>query len=211
MISKLLSRLFTALPDLLTTLFFLAIWIAPLEVSPQSVSNGMLIMLVEFILVHASGFLGAQVFNAKASTPQKIGYILGFSVFYSLFIAVWAWSFQQWWPIFAFSWLIVGKLAAVILAGRSSEQRRLHMQSDWAIGAMAYVGGVFLTLFLPVPRFGISREVVTSLNLSGSGVWVDEPQRVIAFGVFYFAILAWVKWRNYTLPAAHLPQSAIKS
>ncbi len=53
----------------------------------------------------------------------------------------------------------------------------------------AYVFGVFATIVLPVPRLGITPEVVAGQGFTSSGAWIEEPQRVIAFGVLYFTIL----------------------
>lgn len=69
--SSLLDRLLAALPDSLTALFFLSVWIRPLDFGHNGVRNGTLIMLVEFILVHASGVLGAQLFNPVSGRGKK--------------------------------------------------------------------------------------------------------------------------------------------
>jgi hypothetical protein len=191
--SKTFNRLLGALPDSLTCLFFVVLWIAPLSFGSQSVGNGMLVMLVEFVLVHATGFLGAVVLDGAASRMKVLGVLLGFAVFYLVFIAVWSLAFQQWWPFFAFGWLLLGKFSHAIKSDTTSTARRQKMQSDWVIAGVTYVVGVFITSILPVPQFGIDASVVAKLHLPGSGVWVDEPQRVIAFGAFYFGVLAWTR------------------
>lgn len=205
--NSLFERLLSALPDGLTALTFLSVWILPLGYGVNGVRNGMLIMLVEFILVHASGFLGAQLLNPDSSRKQKTLFVLGFGAFYLVFISAWAWTFHAWWPYLAFVWLLVGKFMAAIDLRLPSGERKRRMQSDWAIGIMAYVVGVFATLMLPVPQLGITTDIIRQLHLPGSGLWVNEPQRVIAFGVLYFAILAWVKLKNYVLPESNSPKS----
>lgn len=202
---KTFSHVLSAIPDTLTALFFATVWIAPMTFGASSVRNGMLIMLVEFILVHASGFIGAHLLGPRIGMRDRILFVLGFGVFYLLFIAAWAWSFRQWWPFFAFGWLLVGKFMMAMDARLPTDERRLRMQSDWAVGVMAYLGGVFATIFLPIPRLGITPEVIRDLNLPGGGLWVDKPQTVIAFGAIYFGVLAWVKFRDYTLPVKSLP------
>ena len=206
--NSLFDRLLAAFPDGLTALTFLSIWILPLGYGDNGVRNGMLIMLVEFILVHASGMLGARLLNPDTSPRDKTLSVLGFGVFYLVFISAWAWTFHAWWPYLAFAWLLVGKFMAAIDTRLPSRERKRRMQSDWAIGAMAYLGGVFATVMLPVPRLGITIEVIHQLHLPGSGLWVNEPQRVIAFGMVYFAVLAWVKYKNYALPENALPKSS---
>lgn len=44
-----------------------------------------------------------------------------------------------------------------------------------------------------------------SLNLPGSGAWIDEPHRVLAFGVVYFAAQAAIDWFVASRPAAPEP------
>ena len=63
----------------------------------------------------------------------------------------------------------------------------------WLVSALAYIGGVFLTAFVPLPSFGITPEVIANLHLTGSGLWIDKPWTVLAFGTIYFALLAWSK------------------
>lgn len=190
-----LDRLLAALPDALTALFFLAIWLQPRAFGDNGVRNGMLIMLVEFILVHASGFLGAKLFSDGTNRSRKLLALLGFGLFYLVFIAAFSWSFKQWWPFVAFAWLMAAKFVHVLSAHLSTEDRKKRMATEWGIGVLAYLLGVFATSLLPVPRLGITAEIVRSLDLPGTGLWISEPQRVIAFGVIYFGILAWTKSR----------------
>lgn len=204
--SNTLTRLLSAVPDTLTAMLFLIVWVAPLHFGESSVRNGMLIMLVEFILVHASGFIGAQLLGTRKTSREKFLFVAGFGLFYLIFISAWAWSFRQWWPFLAFGWLLVGKFTTSMDARLPSDERKLRMQSDWALGALAYIGGVFATILLPVPRLGITPDIISQLDLPGGGMWIDEPQRVIAFGVIYFGVLAWVKFKNYALPGSTLPK-----
>ncbi len=206
-----LSRFLSALPDTLSASFFLTVWIAPQYFGDSSVRSGMLIMLVEFILVHASGFVGAQTLRPDSTRKNKLRFVAGFGAFYLLFISAWALAFGEWWPFLAFGWLLVGKFKTAFDTRLPSDTRKVHMQSDWAIGAMAYLGGVFATILLPVPRLGITSDIIDQLQLPGSGLWIDEPHRVIAFGLIYFTVLAWVKFKGYTLPVRTLPNSSNKN
>ena len=52
--ARLMERTFGALPDALTALYFLSLWLFPLLFGPHAVRNGMLLMLVEFLLLHAA-------------------------------------------------------------------------------------------------------------------------------------------------------------
>lgn len=199
------TRLLNALPDAVTAAFFLTLWIAPLTLGRHAVRTALLIMLVEFMLVHASAFLGAAAFAEGVTRLRKLAVLAGFGVFYLIFIAVWSWMFGQWWPFLAFGWLLLGKMAVAVDPGASDLDRRHRMQSGWAIATMAYLAGAFVTVFVPLPRLGITPAVVARLDLPGGGLWVDRPHTVVAFGALYFGLLAWTKARDLRLPATHLP------
>lgn len=198
-------RLLGALPDALTAGFFVMLWVAPQILWPQALRTGLLMMLVEFILVHAAGMLGGIVLAREAGQGQRWKPVLGFGAFYLVFIAAWAWQFQAWWPLLALAWLLAGKFA-LVLQPMPDADRRHQLASDWAIGVMAYLAGVFITTLLPVPRLGLTRTVAAAADLPGeSGLWVTHPQSVVAFGAIYFGALALVKALGWRLPARQLP------
>lgn len=201
------ARLLAALPDSITAVVFLSLWIAPLWLGADGVRNAMLVMLVEFVLVHASVFLGSAVLGTE-STARRLATLLGFTLFYGLFVAAFAFAFKAWWPFAAFAWLLVGKIAIALDRSRSAPERLRRMQSEQGLATITYLGGVFATTLLPLPRLGLGAEVVPQLGLPGGGLWVDRPHTVIAFGVFYFGLLAWSKWRGWSLPAARPPAKA---
>ena len=161
-------RLLGALPDALTAGFFMVLWVAPQLLWPQALRTGLLMMLVEFILVHAAGMLGGIVLAREGQAGGRWKPILGFGAFYLVFIADWAGQFQAWWPLLALGWLLAGKLALVLQPLPSADKRH-QLASDWAIGVMAYLAGVFLTTFLPLPRLGLDRAIVAAADLPGDG------------------------------------------
>ena len=191
-----LNRLIAILPDAVTAVFFLAVWIAPMTFGEGGVRNAMLIMLVEFVLIHATGGLGASVFREDLTRARRLMIILGTSVFYVLFVSAFALIFKAWWPFLAFAWLLVGKLAIAFDPRRTSNERRVAMQQRWGTTVVVYLLGVFATVVLPLPRLGISAAVVPQLGLTGSGLWVEQPHTVIAFGALYFGVLAWLGARE---------------
>lgn len=201
------ARLLAALPDAVTAAIFLSLWIAPLWLGPDGVRNAMLVMLVEFILIHASVFFGSALLGT-GSTARRPATLLGFTLFYGLFVAAFAFAFKAWWPFAAFAWLLVGKVTIALDRSRSAPERLRRMQSEQVLATITYLGGVFATTLLPVPQLGIDAEVVAQLGLPGGGLWVDQPHTVIAFGVFYFGLLAWSKWRGWSLPTARPPAAA---
>lgn len=200
-----LARLLGALPDAITAGFFLTLWVAPLRFGPHGVRNGMLIMLVEFILVHASVILGNIALAPHRSREFRFRALGLFGLFYLLFIATWSLAFREWWPFVVFGWLLLAKLG-VVLDGKQPPDERLHrMQSDWALATMVYLGGAFVTTLLPIPRLGLTPDLLSALDLPGSGLWVSKPHTVIAFGTFYFTTLALARGSGFLLWGRNLP------
>jgi hypothetical protein len=190
-------RIVAAFPDAVTAAVFALLWVAPLAFGASGVRNAMLVMLVEFVLVHASGFMGVIMLSDRTSRGMRVAALLGFAVFYLLFIGTFVAVFAQWWPLFAFAWLLLGKLAVVLGAHRLDVGERQRVQSTWALSVLFYLGGVFATTLLPLPRLGVQPDVLPLLGLTGSGVWVDAPHCVLAFGCVYFGLGAWSKWRDW--------------
>lgn len=198
-----LLRALSALPDAVTASVFLVLWMAPFAFGESGVRNGMLLMLVEFILIHATVMMGATV-EERSGRDAKIRVLVGFGLLYALFIGAFAFAFREWWPVYAFLWLLLAKLMRLFSAA-DSDEARWQRHSDWALNCMLYLGGVFATLFLPLPRLGITRDIQPQLGIEGGGEWVDNPHIVIAFGALYFSALAWARWRDFLFPRAHLP------
>lgn len=198
-----LLRALSALPDAVTAGVFVVLWAAPFALGESGVRNGMLLMLVEFVLIHATAMMGATV-EARSGRSAKIRLLLGFGLLYAVFIGAFAFAFREWWPVYAFGWLLLAKLVR-LFGTADSDDARWQRHSDWALTCMLYLGGAFATLFLPLPRLGITREIQPQLGIEGGGEWVQNPHVVIAFGALYFGVLAWARWRDFRFPRSHLP------
>ena len=188
------DRFLAALPDAVSALAFACLWAFPLAFGESGVRKGMLVMLVEFILIHSTAFLGAMAFAESASRTRRVAMLAGFALLYLGFIAAFSLAFDAWWPFLAFGWLLLGKLRIVFHARADSASG--GVQAIWALSALAYLGAVFATVFLPLPRLGLAEAVLPQLRLPGSGLWVEQPHRVVAAGMLYFGLLAWIKWRG---------------
>jgi hypothetical protein len=178
-----------AVPDGLTALAFVVVWCAPFAVGALSVKTAMLTMLLEFFLIHATGFFTAFAGDAGTPRGRRVALLLGLSLFYLLMIGAFAWSFREWWPLAAFAWLAVGKIAWTWRMRRDTPDARMTQMAGWAASVVAYLGGCLLTIMMPIPRLGMTADLQPRFGLSGSGLWIDEPHRVVAFGVVYFGLL----------------------
>lgn len=193
------SRLLAALPDAVTAAFFLVLWVQPSVFGAGALRTGLLIMLVEFILLHASAMIGGSVLGRTPGTRLPWKLLLGFAAMYLVFIAAYAWAFRQWWPLLAFGWLLLGKASLAFDRELPTADRAHRLQSGWAVGCLAYLVGASATIFVPLPRLGLTSAIVAQAELAGSGHWVSYPHTVVAFGLFYFAVLALVKTMDFRL------------
>lgn len=162
---------------------------------PLSVKTAMLTMLVEFFLVHATGFFTGFANVPDSSRWQRSFSLLGLSLFYLLMIAAFARSFGTWWPLLAFVWLLVGKIVQVWSQPVADDGAMFRQMGAWAGSVALYLFGCFATLVPDVPRWGmtVSRQPQFGLDMHSSGLWESEPHRVVAFGVLYFGLSCLVK------------------
>jgi hypothetical protein len=186
---------FAAMPDAVTTGWFVMIWSSPFVFGPLSVKTAMLTMLVEFFLVHATGFFTAFGSDRSTSRLARIAMLLGLSLFYVMMISAFAWSFHGWWMLLAFAWLLVGKIVWVLQNPKPSDDSSNRQMLAWAGSVALFLGAVFLTSLADVPRWGMSADLQPGfgLDMHSQGIWESQPWRVVAFGVVYFGVTFLVK------------------
>jgi hypothetical protein len=183
-----------ALPDAVTTGWFVLIWSSPFVFGLLSVKTAMLTMLVEFFLVHATGFFTAFGSERSASRLQRVGMLLGLSLFYVMMISAFARSFHAWWPLLAFGWLLLSKIIWVMQNPKPDDNSTNRQMLAWAGSVALFLGGVFLTSLADVPRWGMTAALAPNFGLdTHGGLWEAEPHRVVAFGVVYFGVIFLVK------------------
>lgn len=178
-----------ALPDFGLAAFALITWIRPSVFGLHWIRWFVLLMLVEFIVVHSSAFLGTIAFSRESAVRRIKGTIL-VSLFYTVFLVGFALGFKTWWPIVTFWLLSANRLAGVLLGQAPSGAEQELIKRGWAAGAVFYILGVMVTILLPLPRLGINPHVVAQLDLPGSGEWISHPHRAVAFAFVYFLAVA---------------------
>lgn len=178
-----------SLPDAVLAGVFLVAWLDPMRFGPGIIGWCLLVMLLEFIIVHSSVFLGNVLLRPQPA-GEKVGATLWIGGFYTLFVAGFALAFRTWWPLANF-WLLTLKRLVNLLHGVApSGEEKMLMRRTWAASVMFYLLGVFVTTLAPVPRFGITRDIVRAADLPSSGEWVSHPEKVVAFGFLYFSLMA---------------------
>lgn len=188
--------LLAAIPDLLTAAGFLLVWMHTEWFKPQWVATGMTTMLLEFFVVHASGFY-AVVMYGDDTRGRRVLYLAGLASLYLLLISAFAWAFHAWWMIGAFFWLSVGKMLSVWngpAKARTFEQsfdRQMMAMAAWALSVVVYLGAIGASVMVDWPPYGVTPEVTTAagFDVKSSGMWEATPYRALAGGALYFGLM----------------------
>jgi len=204
------QRIAHALPDAVTAGIFLYAWIAPLHWRDTLVAELLLVMLIEFILVHSAPFLGGIVTASHVALVTRLKVFTGLALFYSLFIGVFAIQFESWLPVLAFVWLIAAKLISIFSDRHHTERQKQRIRIYWGLSFSYYLIAVLATQIVPVPEFGLTQHGSAYGILSISGAWVSHPNTVIAAGFLYFASLTATKLFEQPAWWSYVDQNAIK-
>ena len=173
---------------------FLITWFRPNTFGPLTVHHLTFVMLMEFIVVHATGFLGAV---AARDNPrwQRALMFSGLGAFYMIFAAAFAVVYGGWWPLWAFWGLMASRFPTVVLRPPDAQGQNALIV-NWAGMMVLYLGGIFLTAIAPIPAFGVTAAVIEAQHFTDKGIWPEEPYRVMAFGTLYFAGLTFLAVTN---------------
>jgi hypothetical protein len=182
--------LIAALPDFGLGAAFLVMWIAPATFGARALQYFVLVMLLEFVIMHSSAIMG-NVALTRADRGSATRAVIGFGVLYSLAVIGFALAFRTWWPLLTFWGLTANRMLGILIGHRPSAEQKELIRGGWAASAVAYLLFTFATVLLPLPRLGVTRAVVEAAGLPGEGLWVDQPHRVLALGFFYFMTVAW--------------------
>ena len=191
---RLLDAVMIGLPDAVTAGWCLWVWMHPLALGIDTVKAVVLMMLMEFILINATGFFTAIPFMLDLARSTRIAMLVVLSAIYVLLIFAFALPFHAIWPFVAFGWLALGKMAWIMRNRRVSGDEQLWLIGAWAFSVVAYLGAVGAGVIVYLPRMGITADIVPLLHLPGGGAWVDAPHKAVATAVFYFAASAIFKW-----------------
>jgi hypothetical protein len=185
----------TAIPDLLTALGLLLIWERPDITGAAWVASGVVTLVLEFFVVHGSGFFAVIMFGDGSRINRSL-YLLGLAALYLLLVCAFAWGLHAWWMVGAFCWLVFGKIQAVWTgpltpARREQEQRAAIIA--WAASVPCFLAAVFASAFIEWPPFGVTPQVVAAAGFTGGGLWEAQPYTALAGGVLYFSAMAFVR------------------
>lgn len=183
------ANLVSAFPDFALSGLFAISWIAPYAFGAHILKRLELIMLMEFFIVHSSAFMGAAMTMPRRRITRVLG-VIGLGMFYTIFVGSFAYSFGTIWPLVSFWMLLVNRMLAIIMGPAPQPGDFNFIVLGWAACSFFYLIFALITSIAAIPRFGITATVLAAQPMSGGGIWADEPWRVVAFGVFYFASVA---------------------
>ncbi len=172
---------------------FVTAWWWPRELdNGRWVKLGVGILVLEFILIHAGGFLNA--YSAQKAGWDRTWRLIALTAFYTLFGVGFALAFQSWWLLGSFALVMTGRLWSVF-AGQTNMDRAISQRRVVA-SVMLYLVLVFATLFLPVPRGGLNEPLLNEVwPARKTGAWERPPERALAMGAAYFLFLGLVELR----------------
>jgi hypothetical protein len=192
--TRLLDAALIGLPDAVTSAWCLWVWIHPMAFGAETVKCVVMMMLMEFLLLNATGFFTAIPFMIDLNRGMRAVLLFVLCAVFFVMIGAFASQFHAIWPYFAFGWLAAGKLAWVVRNRRVTSNEQTWLTGSWAISLVAYLGSAGISVTQRLPTLGIVPAIVPSLQLSGPGDWFASPHKAVASAVFYFAAVAIFKW-----------------
>jgi hypothetical protein len=163
----------------------------------------MLVMVVEFLVIHATIMLPiVAVFIPERLGGINTGLVAG-SLIYLAFATGASLAIDSWWPTLAFGWLLASRYLFPLLGRVSDDDEDTRL---WIFSTFTWLLLLFATLLLPIPDLAFHISISKELGDSANGIWVDEPQRTLAFALFYFTSLALYKLRTQNRTAVVPPR-----
>ena len=170
--------LLKAVPELISAAILFALWYEPQRFGAEWFRSGVMTLLLEFFVIHASGFMAALMYDPDTPAGKRMLQVTGLGLFYLLFMS-------------AFAWLCFGKLQAIWTGAAPVERDRQIAMLSWALSVVVYLGSVGATVAMDVPRLGVTDAVRDAAGFSGTstGLWEAEPWRALAGAALYFALM----------------------
>jgi phosphatidylglycerophosphate synthase len=203
------TSLLAALPDFAIAAAALITWVNPQVLGPDYVGHLFVLMLLEFIVMHSAAFMGQVAFSAEPRRKRVVK-TLGLAAFYTMFALGFALGAKAWWPLWSFWGLVVNRLLFILFGGAPDDRAVAYAQKSWAVSAMCYICGIFVTVLLPLPNLGVEPWMAGPLAEGSSGLWVDHPEKMVAFAALYFGLMGWFTLGSHKWGTALDHGSALK-
>lgn len=187
----------SALADLVTAAMCIAAWWAPRALPDDLVRVTALVMLIEFLSIHGLIVLPLLAVLLSERWPRA-GAIVAVLLYLGMAVGA-SLALQTWWPTVIFAWLLLSRyvLPRWNIGGADEHP---DIGRLWIVSTLLWIALAFTSVLVPVPALGWDASVIAELGLPGKGIWVDEPQRLLAFATTYFLLLAAFKLRSVPAP-----------
>lgn len=180
-----------ALPDFITAAIFLLVWVNPLIFGSFYLNDLMVVMILEFFTIHASGFLFSILENRSGLVIRLVISLLLSVVYFSFISLIAKFVGDAKWPLITFGIFYGKRVFAYVLnkIPQTDEEKQTTMQA-WKAEVLCFIGFGFITTSFPIPSLGITPDIVALIRTPNSGgLWVDSPQILTAFGFLYFTAI----------------------
>ena len=184
----LVRRIFASIPEFAIAGFFATAWLAPSAFGTNVFARCAQIMLMEFIIIHSSAFLGIAM-TSPSRRIMRVLSVVGLGLLYSLFVGAFALEFQNVWLLVSFWILLLNRTLSIILGPTPNEGDLDFIMVGWATAFVCYLRYIFLTSLANIPRLGITAAAVATQPIPTGGIWADAPWRVTAFGTLYYSTM----------------------
>jgi len=191
------ARVLSTLPDFALAGTALLAWIAPGILPERTIAWILMLMLLEFIVIHSNGVLGMVIFSNWAA-HRRVLVLVGGGLFYTIFAGAFAAAMKTWWPLVSFWMLMANRIIHTLTVHQTTENERKRIGAGWAAAVLFYLVACFVTILVPLPRLGITPEVVAAQHFKGSGLWIEKPWTVVVMCALYFAAMGmWeLRWAD---------------
>jgi hypothetical protein len=166
---------------------FIVTWISPYTLGTRAVWHLSMVILLEFIVMHSSAFVGVIGFSELSRTKRTLA-IVGLSAFYFLFAWAFSVGFESNWPMLAFFGLTLNRLLGTLIGQTPEGAEKVFVAGSWIISGVTYLLGVALTSLASLPRLGVTDEVIRAQGFTSGGLFTEQPHVALAFGALYFTV-----------------------
>lgn len=188
MITRIGSLLFAIATNLFLVGLFYSALINPAHFKDFIYKTGIMIFMIEFMSLHSSGmFFGAA--QEEGKTGRKVMSLkakIGMFAFYNIFVIAFASMTGQWLAALYFAISLGSK--AVYSRSIDAKERLAPV----AAGIVMLLLSTFLVVFgaqLLADWFPFPSEIRSARPSGQSGLFVDTPQTLMAWGVIYFTLM----------------------
>lgn len=185
-----------AAPLLAISITLVMIWIEPMSVAEGGwLRLAASLVVIEFLLLHSGAFMSVGPAICKKHW-QQIAWFLGFALFYGLFFAGISVMVGGNHVVWLLTGVLLTRLVTLLII---RDKRGTVLMLTRSTVGMVILLLTMLVALIPWPGLGITETVRYETFGSAQDMLSEHPQRLIAWGVLYYFLMALVEgligWR----------------